>query len=185
MPLPDIEPIPSPRLTLRTVRIEDLPALLTINGDPEVTRFLPYPTWASIDDGRAWLERMEGLTAAGATRQLVITLNATAQVIGTFLVFRYDEGSARAEVGYVLGRKHWGQGLMHEALRAFCRHAYTRLGLRRLEAEVNPDNAASNAVLQRVGFRHEGTFRQRWVAKGRAYDTHFYGLLASDWSDSP
>jgi RimJ/RimL family protein N-acetyltransferase len=181
MSLPEIEAIPSARLTLRAVRTEDLPALLTINGDPEVTRFLPYPAWSSIDDGHAWLERMATLTAAGTTRQLVVTLNSTGAVIGTFLVFRYDEGSARAEVGYVLGRSHWGLGLMREALRAFCAHAFGRLGLRRLEAEVNPDNLASNEVLRRAGFSLEGTLRQRWVAKGAAYDTNIYGLLATEW----
>jgi RimJ/RimL family protein N-acetyltransferase len=53
-----------------------------------------------------------------------------------------------------------------------------------MEAEVNPMNHGSNALLQRVGFSLEGTMRQRWVAKGVAYDTNFYGYLAEDWQAS-
>jgi RimJ/RimL family protein N-acetyltransferase len=55
------------------------------------------------------------------------------------------------------------------------------LGLRRIEAEVNTANAASNALLGRVGFALEGTLRQRWTAKGATYDTHLHGCLLQDW----
>jgi ribosomal-protein-alanine N-acetyltransferase len=55
------------------------------------------------------------------------------------------------------------------------------MSVRRIEAQVNPDNVASNRLLRSVGFELEGTHRKRWVAKGVAYDTHFYGLLAEDW----
>jgi len=181
MPLPPIIEVTTPRLTLRPVDEPDLDDLLAVNGDPEVTRFLPYATWHSLEDGRAWLRRAQALGAAGNGRQLVIVHHDDARVIGTLLLFRFDEGSARVELGYVLGRSHWGQGLMSEAVEATCAHAFSTLGIRRIEAEVNPDNAASNALLRKVGFTREGTLRQRWVAKGQAYDTHVYGYLVDDW----
>ena len=62
-----------------------------------------------------------------------------------------------------------------------CGQAFGALGVRRIEAEVQPDNLASNALLRALGFVYEGTLRQRWVAKGRAYDTHIYGCLAPEW----
>ncbi|MGE5089371.1 MAG: GNAT family N-acetyltransferase [Candidatus Levyibacteriota bacterium] len=55
MPLPPITRILSPRLTLRPVVASDIADLLEVNGDPEVTRFLPYPTWKSTQDGAEWL----------------------------------------------------------------------------------------------------------------------------------
>ena len=64
----------------------------------------------------------------------MLVRNADSKVIGTLLVFRYDEGSSRAELGYVLGRSHWGQGLMREAIAAACSHAFAQLNLRRIEA---------------------------------------------------
>lgn len=181
MSLPTIDAITSARLTIRPVRESDLDDLLEINGDPEVTAFLPYSTWQSALDGRSWLARMAALGEAGSGRQLVLELASSGKVIGTLLLFHYEESSARAEIGYVLGRWHWGQGLMHEALEAFCAHCFAQLGLRRLEAEVNPANEASNALLLRVGFTREGTLRQRWTAKGATYDVHAYGLLREEW----
>jgi RimJ/RimL family protein N-acetyltransferase len=181
MPFVPIESICAERLALRPVAERDLPDLLEINGDPEVTRFLPYATWQSLDDGAAWLRRMETLGSTGAGQQLVVARNEDGKVIGTVLLFKFDEGSARVELGYVLGRPYWKQGLMGEALEAVCAHAFSAMGIRRMEAEVNPMNHGSNGLLQRVGFSLEGTMRQRWVAKGVAYDTNFYGYLAEDW----
>ena len=180
MPLPNFEPIHSSRLTIRKLQDADVADLFEINGDPEVTSFLPYNTWQTEADGVAWVQRMHAMATMGTAEQFVLELDETRKVIGTLLLFKYDEGSARAELGYVLGRQYWRKGLMHEALLAFCHHALHVMGLRRLEAEVNPSNHASNALLLRLGFTKEGTLRSRWVGKGAAYDTHIYGLLRDE-----
>lgn len=181
MTFPFIAPIESPRLTLRPVLAADLPDLLEVNGDPQVTRFLPYDTWQSLDDGAAWLSRMDTLAGSGTGRQLVLVRRADSTVIGSMLLFRFDEASARVELGYVLGRSHWGQGWMREAIDALCAQAFGPMGIRRIEAEVNPANRASCRLLRDAGFVLEGTLRERWVAKGAAYDTHVFGMLADDW----
>ena len=181
MALEEIE-VACQRVSLRPVAEADIDDLLEINGDEEVTRFLPYATWRSREDGLAWLERTRKLEATGTGRQLVVVRAADAKVVGTMLLFKFDAASARLELGYVLGRAYWGQGLMREALEALCAHAFSAMAIRRLEAEVNPDNEASNGLLRRIGFRLEGTLRKRWVAKGGPpYDTNFYGFLAEEW----
>ena len=181
MGFPLITHIEADRVALRPVAATDLPALLAINGDPQVTPFLPYATWLSLDDGAAWLARMEALGATGTGQQLVVVRRADAAVIGTLLLFKHDAGSQRLELGYVLARAHWGQGLMREALQAVCGQLFGTLGVRRIEAEVNPANVASCRLLTRVGFTLEGTLRQRWVGKGVAYDTHVFGCLSQEW----
>ena len=182
MSLTPVTEILCPRLRLRPLDSADLPDLMAVNGDPEVTRFLPYATWQSANDAELWFARMQTLDAGGTSQQLVIQRRDDGRVIGTTLVFRHDAASARAEVGYVLARAHWGQGLMREALQGLCGHAFSAMGLRRLEAEVNPANSASVGVLRAVGFTQEGCLRKRWVAKGSApYDTLFFGLLADEW----
>jgi RimJ/RimL family protein N-acetyltransferase len=181
MPFEPISSVTTPRLLLRPVAPTDLPDLLEINSDPEVTRFLPYATWQSLDDGALWLERMNGLASSGTGQQLVVVRAADGKVVGTVLLFKFDESSSRIEIGYVLGRKYWHQGLMREALASTCEHAFSGMSIRRIEAEVNPANVASNALLRAVGFTLEGTLRQRWIAKGAAYDTNVYGYLDEDW----
>lgn len=181
MPLQPPICIESERLAIRGVDEADLADLLSINADDEVTRFLPYESWRSIEDGTAWLGRMKKLEESGTGAQLVVVEKASGRAIGTCLLFRYDEASARAELGYVLGRAHWGKGLMLEALSALVSGAFNTLALRRLEAEVNPSNVASCRLLERLGFAHEGRLRQRWMAKGSVYDTNLYGLLRDEW----
>jgi [ribosomal protein S5]-alanine N-acetyltransferase len=85
------------------------------------------------------------------------------------------------ELGYVVGRAHWRKGYARESLRAVCEHAFRLLSIRRIEAEVNPMNSASNALLLALGFVTEGLLRQRWVTKGVAHDTHIYGCLSHEW----
>jgi len=183
--VPILEPhLETERLRVRPVVHSDLQDLMAVNGDPEVTKFLPYATWLSITDATSWLSRMQALDVAGTGMQLVIENKPKQVVVGTVLLFKLDEPSARIELGYVLGRENWGQGLMYEALSSIIRHCFCVAGLRRIEAEVNPDNSASNKLLTSLGFALEGCARKRWVAKGVAYDTNLYGLLATEWRAS-
>ncbi len=181
MPLKPPTVIESNRLLIRLVEAADLPDLLAINGDDEVTRYLPYATWKLLADGQAWFKRIEALHATGNGLQFVVLEKSSGNVIATCLLFRYDEQSARAELGYVLGRSHWGRGFMHEALCAFITYAFDTYALRRIEAEVNPENAPSNRLIQTLGFTEEGLLRQRWFSKGSAHDTNIYGLLRDEW----
>jgi RimJ/RimL family protein N-acetyltransferase len=180
MPLVVPPPFETPRLVVRPVERGDLPGLMQVNGDAEVTRFLPYATWLSIADAGAWYERMAKLQATGTAVQLVLIGKDSNVPVGTFLLFRWEESARRAEVGYVLGRAHWGTGLMREALHAVAAQAFGTLGLRRLEAEVDPANVASTRVLERVGFVREGLLRQRWLRDQRPYDVAIYGLLGHE-----
>ena len=182
MAFPSISTLSTSRLTIRPVEHRDLADLLTINGDDEVTRFLPYATWQSIEDGAAWIKRMNAIAETGTGHQLVAVNSINKKVIGTVLLFRFDEGSARCEIGYVIGRAYWQQGFAKEALSAVCNHAFSNLSIRRIEAEVDPNNLASNAVMQSLGFVKEGLLRRRWITKGVPTDTNIYGCLANEWN---
>ena len=179
--LPPNPTIETSRLTIRLVERTDLPALLDVNGDDEVTRYLPYESWKDMADGEAWYERTTSRLAVGDGGQFVILSRASCQIIGTCLLFRFDAGSARAEVGYVLAQAHWGKGYMLEAMTAFLAFAFGPIGLRRIEAQIDPRNTSSRTLLERLGFVKEGHLRQRSEMKGEIVDSDFYGLLRADW----
>lgn len=181
MPFQTPPSIETDRLSVRLVEESDLPALMQVNGDAEVTRYLPYQTWQTRNDAQAWYRRMRGLQLAGHALQFVVVDKQSAAAVGTCLLFRLEEESARAELGYVLGRSYWGTGYMHDALRALIGAAFDKLSLRRLEAEVDPRNIASHKLLLKLGFTHEGLLRQRWITKGAPTDTNIYGLLCDEW----
>jgi len=148
--------IETARVRVRPVALSDLAALMAVNGDPEVTKFLPYKAWSSLDDARAWYDRMRGLEAKGDTIQMVVAQRADDIAIGTCLIFRYDEATAAAELGFVLGRSHWRTGIMGEAMQALVAKAFGPMGIRELKAVVEHGNAASMALLRRLGFEQVG-----------------------------
>jgi RimJ/RimL family protein N-acetyltransferase len=176
--------ITTQRLALRLVREEDLPSLLEMNADDAVTRYLPYESWRGMEDAREWLGRAVARLAAGEAWQFVIVQRASGRVIGSCLLFHFDLPNGLAELGYLLGREHWGAGYMREAAAALIDFAFGTVGLRRLEAQIDPRNEASARLLERVGFIKEGHLRQRWVSKGEISDSGLYGLLRSEWGAS-
>src|SRR3954469_20143429 len=132
MPLAHPPVLETPRLRVRALREEDLGDLLAVNGDPEVTRYLPYAPWAGPADAQAWLARMRGIEAQGAAVQLVAEQRESGRVIATVLLFRHDPARGQAELGYVLGRAWWGAGWMREALAPLVDWAMKEVRLERI-----------------------------------------------------
>ena len=176
--LPEQPVIETARLKIRLVQESDLPWLLEINS--EITRYLPYESWKGMADGQAWYDRMSARLAGGEAGQFVIEWRESGRVIGSCLLFRFEKASARAELGYLLAREFWGTGCMLEAMNAFIAFAFGSMGLRRLEAEIDPRNVSSARLLERLGFVREGLLRQRWTLKGEVTDSSLYGLLCTD-----
>ncbi|MEK7859370.1 MAG: GNAT family N-acetyltransferase [Elusimicrobiota bacterium] len=179
MKLPEHPVIETKRLILRLVEQSDLPALFAVNGDDEVIRYTPHESWKTPADGEAWFSRVTANHAGGAALQFVIALRDGAP-IGTMVLFHFNEPTGSAEVGYSLARSFWGQGLMKEALGAFVDFSFETLGLKRLEAQLDPRNPASAKVLERTGFTREGHQRRNFFAKGELSDTGLYGMLHDD-----
>ncbi len=173
--------IASDRLLQRRVEEGDLADLLLVNGDDEVTQYLPYQTWHTTADARAWYARISGMQAEGKVLQFVIVERSSSRVIGASLLFNFDPVSERAEIGYVLGKEQWGRGLMREALAALLVFAFDELKMRRVEAFVDARNIASDRLLRRLGFTCEGTMRQHSVLKSIVRDSTVYGLLRDEW----
>jgi RimJ/RimL family protein N-acetyltransferase len=133
------------------------------------------------DEAVAMVDRMVSGWVDGSWLSWAITLAGEPRVIGVCTLFHFSPQCARAEVGYILAREHWGKGLMREALESLIVQAFGPGELRRLEADADPRNAGSLRILTRLGFVREGTLRKRWDVEGEISDTAFYGLLAEEW----
>ncbi len=129
---------------------------------------------------REVVESIIGEVERGEALQWAIERKADGRVLGSVTLMP-DADQPRAELGYILGREHWGRGYAGEAQRRVVDHAFDDLGLHRLEADTHPDNAASTRSLERLGFSREGLLRERWLVGGEFSDSVVWGLLASDW----
>ncbi|HHY56636.1 MAG TPA: GNAT family N-acetyltransferase [Chloroflexi bacterium] len=181
-----LEPVTltTPRLILRPLIEADLPALFAIFSHPEVMRYWSYPALTDMTQARDMLQRIQASYQDGSAVRLGIALRCDGVLLGTCALFNFHEASRRAEIGYALGRPHWGNGYMHEALTALINHAFASLDLLRLEADIDPRNTGSARTLERLGFQKEGHLRERWVVNGEVSDTVWYGLLRREWQNT-
>ena len=169
------------RVALRGLSDKDVDALFSIFSDPVVMRFWSSPPLADRSAADRLLANIHEHFGKRDLFQWGVALRDDDRVIGTCTLAEIDETNRRAELGFALGRSDWGNGYMGEALDALLAFAFGDLNLHRLEADVDPRNAASIKTLDRLGFRREGHMRERWLMNGEAQDSLFYGLLRREW----
>lgn len=171
----------TPRLVLRPFRHADAPDLFAVYSDPEVYRHVPIGGWKHVDEAHQRIARDITTMAAGDYVRLAVERREDARVIGEVLLFNFARDAKRAELGYALARAAWGCGYAREALPPLVGFAFGELALRRLDALIDMRNTASARVLDRLGFRHEGTLRQHGWVHGTVTDSGCYGLLREEW----
>ena len=103
-------------------------------------------------------------------------------IVGFFNLSQIARGSLQsAYLGYAVGAPFAGQGYMREGLELVLRHSFTRLELHRVEANIQPGNAASIALARGAGFQREGFSPRYLKISGRWRDHERWALLADDW----
>jgi RimJ/RimL family protein N-acetyltransferase len=171
----------TPRLVLRPFRHADAADLFAMYSDPEVFRHIPVGDWKHIDESHQRIARDINMMGEGSYIRLAVERREDARVIGEVLLFNFALESKRAELGYALARSAWGCGYAAEALPPLVRYGFEQVGLNRIEAIIDPRNTASARVLDKLGFSHEGTQRERYIVRGQTSDGGLYALLRRDW----
>jgi ribosomal-protein-alanine N-acetyltransferase len=169
------------RVSLRWISSSDTDAFYAIYSNPEVMRYWSTPPLANRDAAVNLIKKIQEDWKRRVILKWGIALRTDDQLIGSLTLFNLDFNHRRAEIGYALGRDHWRQGYMREALMAVLKYAFEVLELHRIEADVDPRNAASIKTLERLGFKREGYLRERWQINGEIQDAFYYGLLRREW----
>lgn len=145
---------------LRPWQQADAPALARHADDMAVARFLSdrFPHPYTLDDAQAYL------SGSVVPLQTVLAVVIGGEACGSIGAQPgAGERSQTAEMGYWLGRTHWGHGHMTRIVAAFTPWAMQRLRLYRLQATVFQGNPASARVLQKAAFVEEGVMRNAVV----------------------
>ena len=169
--------IETDRLRIRPLTEKDVEELFAIYSDAETMKFWSCLPYTDVSQSREQVERAMASFQKGEAVELAVIHKEEDRFIGKLSIFNIHEPSQRAEVGYILSRSVWKQGFMREAMTALIQYAFGSLHLRRLEADIDPENKASAALLQKLGFEKEGLLRQRWNVAGKITDSEIYGLL--------
>jgi [ribosomal protein S5]-alanine N-acetyltransferase len=175
---------PDPPLTdgavvLRRWAESDIGCVEEASRDPRIPEGTTVPASFTVADGLAWIERQWGRADNGEGLSLAIADAGSGEALGAVvLLFRRQPGTV--EIGYWLIERARGRRLSSRAVALLARWALTDAGLARIEALVEPDNTASQRVLENVGFRREGHLRSYLVFNQRRADALIYSLLPSD-----
>jgi len=169
------------RLILRKLNLQDENDLFEFDSDVEVSKFLSWDAHKSIDDTRNFINFVLGKYERDEAGEWGIVLKENGKLIGTISFVDYNIRNRRAEIGYVLSRKYWGQGIMPEALKRIIKFAFEEMGLNRIECFHALENEKSGRVMQKVGMSFEGIVRERLYFKNKYWDAKLYAILRSDW----
>jgi len=165
------------RLVLRPLKLSDGPAWFDIFSDARVMQYWSREPVENLAEARALLQQELDWFESGSSMTWGIALAQSNIAIGKITLFQFSEQNSRAEIGYILGYRHWGKGYMSEALKQVIDYAFTELKLHRIEADTDPENIPSLAILEKLGFQREGLFRERWRLHDKWADSVMLALL--------
>lgn len=161
--------------------MEDAPDVQRFVGDWDVAKNLrtiehPYP------DGLAesWIESHEDKMEHGELH-LAIALRDDDSLIGSIGLI-LNPGDENAELGFWIGKPHWGRGYCTEAARALIRYGFEEKGLCRIHAFHMARNPASGRVLIKLGMTFEGTLRKCIKKWDKFEDVNVYSILRSEFA---
>lgn len=176
------------RLILRPLRSEDAQAVFdNWASDPEVTKFLTWPTHQSVDVTQRVIDGWVARYCRPDFYQWGIVLKPEAfdgsdgQPIGTISTVYGDDCIQMVEIGYCIGRKWWNKGITSEALRAVIAFLFEQVEVNRIEARHDPNNPHSGMVMAHCGMKFEGTLRQASRNNQGIVDSCCYSILRSEY----
>jgi len=168
------------RLVLRPFRSADEEPLAHEADDRRVWAALRdrFPHPYDREAAREWIRSQAGREPPA---NLAITLRESGALLGGVGLERHpDVVRFTAEVGYWIGTSHWGHGYATEAVAAFVDYVFASFDVERVEAWIFANNERSMRVLEKCGFRLEGTARRSVFKEGRFLDSCLFGRLRDD-----
>jgi 8-oxo-dGTP diphosphatase len=159
-------PLETVRLILRPYGQDDAAAIAALLNDAEMARFLmviPHP-FVQFDARQLVKAAWRRLTTGRGFDLLVVAKDGGAP-IGSAGIGLHDEGT-RGELGFWIGRAHWGHGYATEAASRILAFAQDALAVSRFTATATADNAASRRVLEKLGFAETGRTEKQAASTG-------------------
>ena len=169
------------RLILRRFSIDDAESVfLNWASDDEVTKYLTWPTHRSMAASRGYMDYCVKGYDDPAFYQWGIELKSTHELIGNISAVKVMDEIDSLELGWVIGKKYWGNGYTAEAGLKLIDFFFDQVGANRICAGHDVDNPNSGRVMQKVGMKYEGGLRQSGRNNQGIVDMAYYSIIKSD-----
>jgi RimJ/RimL family protein N-acetyltransferase len=170
------------RMRLRAPEREDTPKFKTWINDPEVRRGLSMALPISQVEEDNWFDSMIKRPAEEHPLTIEIADGEGWKAIGNIGLMNFDWRCRSAEVGIFIGEKAlWNQGYGSEAMTLMLQNGFETLNLNRIFLRVHADNPRAIRSYEKVGYQHEGRFRQAEHKDGQYIDVLFMSILRAEW----
>jgi RimJ/RimL family protein N-acetyltransferase len=175
-------PLTTERLLLREFREGDFDDVHAYASLPEVCRFMEWGP-NTPEQTREFMDRNLAAQADWPRDGVSLAMEhqAEGRVIGSIRLTVSDRPNLTGDFGYTLGSPHWRRGYATEASRALIEVGFRTLGLHRLWADCDPENAGSWGVMEKLGMRREAHHLRDKLIKGEWRDSYVYAILAEEW----
>jgi ribosomal-protein-alanine N-acetyltransferase len=177
--------LPTERLLLREIASTDFDAVHGYASDLEVVQ---YMTWGpnTEQDTHDFLEQSaaQSSTDPRMDYSFAVVRREDERMMGAAGLHMKSADAHEGMLGYCYAREAWGHGYATEAARAMLTLGFDALGLHRVWAGCDPDNAGSIRVLEKLGMSLEGHFRDNVRIRGVLRDSLAFGILADEWTST-
>lgn len=170
------------RLILRPFKEEDAEKMY--DGwatDTDVTRYVTWKPHESIEETKKlikmWIEENKDLEKY----HWIIELKENKTVIGTMGLLGVDNKNENSEIGYCIKKDYWNKGITTEAAKRVLNYAFTEVGFTRITGRHDIENPVSGKVMEKCGFKYEGTLRKILKnSRDKIVDCKYYSLLKDE-----
>ena len=173
--------IKTERLTLRKIELADAEMMFcNWANDDEVSRYMRWTTHKDAEETKAIIQHwFEGYKENNKYHWGICLENG--EMIGSVGVMVTAEYDFKAELGYCIGRKWWGQGYTSEAVKAIIDYMFANTDIERIEAYHSIQNPASGKVMANSGMTLEGFARHKYKNRDGFQDCNLYGIIREEW----
>ncbi|HSN49360.1 MAG TPA: GNAT family N-acetyltransferase, partial [Flavobacterium sp.] len=173
-PFPNLE---TERMNLRRVAKEDVNEIFALRSNKETMKYIPRPLVKTDEEAMAHFTMIDEKIENNEGINWAITLKNDLKLIGIIGLYRIIPEHFRAEIGYMLLPKYQGKGLITEAIKETVKYGFEIMKLHSIEAVIDPENIASEKVLQKSGFIKEAHLKEDEYFEGRFWDSVIYSIL--------
>lgn len=175
-PFPVIE---TERLILRRITDDDVNEVFELRSNPETMKYIPRPLVKTTEDVLEHIGMIEEKIVKNEGINWGITLKGSPKILGIIGFYRLQPENYRAEIGYMLLPEFHGKGIITEAVKRLISYGFDDLKLHSIEAVIDPENFASEKVLQKCNFVKEAHLKEAEFYDGKFLDKVIYSLLNS------
>jgi [ribosomal protein S5]-alanine N-acetyltransferase len=165
------------KLLLRKITTDDVNEILQLRSNPETMKYIPRPLAKTKENALEHISMIEDKIVNNEGINWAITLKGNPKLIGIIGHYRIKPEHYRAEIGYMLLPEFHGQGIITEAIQEVVNYGFNVMHLHSIEAIIDPENSASEKVLQKNGFVKEAHLLENEYYEGRFLDTVIYSKL--------